>query len=97
MREITVGDIVRSGFFHGDVDMCDDLDERAWIAYCGDRLTDEGEKKFAEVLDLPCWFNVSNNTLIVHCETAREADTLKRMLLLMAGICTAEDWAKWVL
>ena len=92
---ITVRDIIKSGFFHGDIDVCDDYDERSWIAYCGQTLTDEGEKEFLEALALPCWFNTANNTLIVECENSHEAESTKRLFFSMAGFCGSSDYDRW--
>ena len=93
--KLTVKDIITSGFFHGDIDVCDDFDERSWIAYCGQGLTDEGEKQFADALALPCWFNVSNNTLIVECKGVVEATATLQLFYSMAGFCTVSQYDEW--
>lgn len=95
MKTITVRDVIDSGFFHGDIDVCDDYDERTWIAYCGQRLTDEGRDEFSVALDCPCWFNASNNTLIIECENGRQAQEVKELFYSMAGYCTELQYDTW--
>ena len=37
-----------------DIDVCDDYDERCYIAFCGPlELTEDGEREFKSVLDRP--------------------------------------------
>lgn len=90
-----VRDIITSNFFHGDIDVCDDYDERAWIAYCGEKLTDEGMKEFAVALDRPCWFNVVNKTLIIECENGKQAQAVQDLFFAMGGYCTVNEYEKW--
>lgn len=90
-----VRDIITSNFFHGDIDVCDDYDERAWIAYCGTQLTEEGFKEFEVALDRPCYYNVPSNTLIIECDDGKQAQAVKDLFYSMSGYCTESQYETW--
>lgn len=76
-----------------DIDFCDDYDERAYVAYCGNRWTPEAEEKYARAFNLPVdEKNSDESIVIVHCETAKEANALSSLLYAMAGYIDAEEY-----
>ena len=90
-----VKDLIREDI---DIDVIDDYDERCWIAKCGAyRLTDAGEQKFHKALDIPVYMTTGkkNNVAILHCETAREAETCREFFFSLAGYCAADDYDRW--
>ena len=81
-----------------DIDVCDDYDERCWIAKCGAyRLTDAAEQKFHEALDIPVYMTTGRKTkvAILHCESEREAEKCREFFFSLAGYCAAEDYDRW--
>lgn len=83
-----------------DVDVIDDYTEELYIAYCNTKLTEEGKRIFAEVLELEV--NLAGGDTITICidqEDEAEAERLlglaKDMFEGMAGECAADDWDLW--
>lgn len=80
-----------------DIDFCDDYDERAYVAYCGNHWTTEAEEKYARAFNLP--IDEKNTRLdgdypivIVHCETGKDANALSGLLYAMAGYIDSEEY-----
>lgn len=74
-----------------DIDVCDDYDERCWIAFCGPvKLTAKGKRVFASVLKLPIEFH--NDIVILKCSDAKEASLLKKLFYGAAGYITQEEY-----
>ena len=79
-----------------DIDFCDDYDERAYIAYCGNHWSPKAEEKYAEGFALTVDEKYSRLTgddriVIVHCENAKQANALNRLLASMAGYLEGEE------
>lgn len=83
-----------------DIDVCDDVCEELYIAFCGPQeLTDEGMKEFTDVLDYPIEFN--GGIVIVYIDDDDDSvweQRLARAKLFfhgMAGYIDNELWHKW--
>lgn len=83
-----------------DIDVCDDYDERCWIAKCGAyRLTDAAEQKFYKALDIEV--ELMPRIAVLKCDDADEkkaeanAQACKEFFFSLAGYCAAEDYDKW--
>lgn len=78
-----------------DVDVCDDYDERCFIAYCGGYdLTDEGVKKFSDALDVTIT-GFRSGFVTLHCESEEQAEACKEFFNSVAGFCGESDFDKW--
>ena len=78
-----------------DVDVCDDYDERCYIAYCGGyNLTDEGVKEFGDALDIPIT-GFRGGIVTLHCEYGEQAQACKALFESLAGYCEESDFDKW--
>ena len=93
---LTVRGLLKMGEFE-DIDVCDDYDERCYIAFCGGyRLTDEGEQEFADALDIeviPC--GAGGFTWTLHCDTGKQARACERLFNSLAGFCGESDFDRW--
>ena len=82
-----------------DIDVCDDYDERCYIAFCGPlKLTDEGIEEFGHVLDMSVEVPTADepyDTAILTAHNAGEAQELKRFFYSAAGYCPQGDWYDW--
>ena len=90
-----VKDLIREDI---DIDVCDDYDERCYIAKCGAyRLTDAGVQRFHKALDVPVHMTTGRkyNIAILHCGTREKAQACKELFFSLAGYCSAEDYDKW--
>lgn len=77
------------------VDVCDDYDERCYIAYeSGYELTDAGMKRFAGALDVPI-YKICNDCITLHCPTREEAQACKELFYSIAGFCSEKNFDKW--
>ena len=78
-----------------DIDVCDDYDESCYVAFCGAMgLTEEGEKKFADVLD----FDISvypDIAVINDVEDDEQVGKLGELFYSMAGYCSKDEWDRW--
>lgn len=78
-----------------DIDVCDDYDESCYVAFCGAvKLTEEGEKEFADVLD----FNIriySDIAIIENVDNDEQVGKLAKLFGGMAGYCSVDDYDKW--
>lgn len=82
-----------------DVDVYDDVCEEIAIAYCGaNKLTPEGEKKFAEVLEYDITLHEIRGFCIVHIDGddwKRKLKLAKEFFYSIAGYCDDDDFNKW--
>lgn len=87
-----------------DIDVYDDVCEELGIAFCGPmKLTEAGEKKFAEVLDYEVELVTSGRwtNAIVHVDDndtkvwKRKLRRAKEFFESMAGYCTVDEWDEW--
>lgn len=81
----------------GDIDFCDDYDERAYVAYCGNHWTPEAEQKYARAFNLPVdeknfRFGSNYDIVIVKCENAKDAQALADLLYAMAGYIAEDEY-----
>ena len=88
-----------------DIDVYDDVCEELAIAFCGPlKLTEEGEKEFAEVLDYE--IEIENGSygldiVIVHVDDPvervwkRKLRMAKLLFESAAGFCGDESYSKW--
>lgn len=80
-----------------DIDFCDDYDERAYVAYCGNHWTPEAEDKYVRAFNLPIdekssRFGSNYDIVIVHCENASDAQALADLLYAMAGYIDEQEY-----
>ena len=89
-----VKDLIREDI---DIDVCDDYDERCWIAKSGAyRLTDAGEQRFRDALDVEVWMTGSKVPLaVLECPTDKEAQACKELFFSLAGYCSDDDYRRW--
>ena len=89
-----------------DIDVCDDYDERCWIAKCGAyRLTDAAVQKFHRALDIGVHIVGKGfggaPVAILECdredeeEAERNARECKNLFFSLAGYCAADDYDRW--
>lgn len=88
--------------FTGTIDVCDNYCEELGIAYCGEKLTEEGKNHFAEALELEV-AHFDNEVLVVKVdekgivadEAEHRLEIARDLFESIAGTCAAEDWDKW--
>ncbi len=89
-----------------DIDVYDDVCEELGIAFCGpQKLTEEGEREFAEIMDYPVKINVNSYgglpAAIVLIDDPDEKvwkDRLrkaKRFFDGAAGYCSCDNYDRW--
>lgn len=79
-----------------DVDVCDEYDERCYIAFCGPLfMTDEGEHEFKSVLDRPVEVEQEEGWASLPADNEAEAQRLKEFFFSAAGYCSAAQWDLW--
>lgn len=83
-----------------EIDVCDDYDERCWIAKSGAyKLSDEAKQKFHRALDIEVHINPNGfgnlPIAILECETAEDARACKEFFFSLAGYCAADDYDRW--
>ena len=83
-----------------DIDVCDDYDERCYIAFCGEaKLTHEGEERFRDALELPITLNIKedrvDNICIISCDTEHDAESCRELFVALAGYCSESDYDRW--
>lgn len=88
-----------------DIDIYDDVCEGLGIAFCGPMgLTEEGEKRFSEILDLKvdiyaCEDGYKNAVLRIDDESSkvwkRRLRLAKQFFEGMAGYCSEENYETW--
>ena len=90
---------------YGDIDVYQDCLDIDGVAYCGEKLTEEGKKEWGDVLDLGVYINNPPSIDYGYPEAVVEVDDLpncehlaKRVMELFwacAGYCTEDEWDKW--
>lgn len=79
-----------------DIDVCDEYDERCYIAFCGPlELTAEGEHEFKQVLDRPIYVEQDERWASLPADSASEAQMLKEFFFSAAGYCADSLWNLW--
>ena len=87
-----------------DIDVVDDVCEELFIAFCGpQKLTPEGAKEFADVLEYPVHLNLFTHASFAIVEIDDPDDAvwekrLERAKLFfegMAGYCAVSDYDRW--
>ena len=83
------------------IDVYDDVCEELGIAFCGPLfLSEQGEKRFADVLEYPVSFHFDDE-VIVHIDDDDEKVWKKRLrkaiefFYAAAGYCPEEDYCRW--
>ena len=88
-----------------DIDCYDNVTEELGIAYCGPmELTEEGEKKFAEVMEYECEIlhdPMGYDVCIIKVDDdpnipwRHKLCKARDFFLSVAGYCDADDYDKW--
>lgn len=88
-----------------DIDCYDNVTEELGIAYCGPmKLTEEGEKKFGEVMEYECEIlhdPMGYDVCIITVDDDPKVSwrqklyNAKEFFLSIAGYCDADDYDKW--
>ena len=84
-----------------DIDVYDNVCEELGIAYCGAyKLTDVGEAKFGEVMDLDIEVNEQFDYAVVDVDDKEglwqhKLHIAKEFFESIAGYCTYTDFDKW--
>ena len=89
-----------------DIDVYDDVTEELGIAFCGPaRLTEEGERHFAEVLEYPVTLESGEYEdgvyAIVHVDDDNDKIWKRRLRMAkelfegLAGYCTVDEYRNW--
>lgn len=80
-----------------DIDVCDDYDERCYIAFCGGyKLTEEGEQEFADALDIEVKpSDAEGFPWTLCCDTGKQARACERLFYSIAGYCGESDFDRW--
>ena len=81
----------------GDVDVCDDVFDDYFCAWCGTQLTEAGLEQFKDLLYLTV--EVDRDVAIVKIDDDPKWETLHRRLRKLfnsaAGYCSEEEYDKW--
>ena len=79
-------------------DVRDDYNSDWIIAYCGNGLTPEGEKRYQQLLDLDVEWNPEAQTACViigqHKNAEQLSNKLKKLFFWNAGFCSENEWEK---
>ena len=84
-----------------DIDICDNVIDDYYCAFVGPQeLTEEGEKKFSDVLDMEIEWKEGDDIAIVQLpehgdEWKKPRKEAKNFFAAVAGYCAYEDWNKW--
>lgn len=83
-----------------DIDFCDDYDEGALCAYCGNHWSEAAEERFSTAFNLPIDMEYTRldgdyPIVIVHCENWKERKALAELLYAMAGYISEEAYEKY--
>ncbi len=100
---MTIRDLIQMEI---DIDVYDDVCEELSIAFCGpQKLTEEGEKKFADIMDYPVEINQHSYggypaaiVLIDDPDDAVWEEKLKKaksFFYSAAGYCACDDYDRW--
>lgn len=80
------------------IDVYDNLTEKLGIAFCGPiELTEEGMKKFGDLLDYKVNLNKRKDWewAVVEVSTEKEVNRLCELFESLAGYCSESDYDKW--
>ena len=98
---MTIRDLIQMEI---DIDVYDDVCEELSIAFCGPQpLTEEGKKKFADIMDYPVKIsNSSYGTIaVVNIDDpdekvwTRRLAKAKKFFDSAAGYCACSDYDRW--
>ena len=84
-----------------DIDVADNVTDDLYIAFCGSlELTDEGKKKFADVLEYDIEFenNIASDIAIVNIDFPdwkKRLRKAKEFFYAAAGYCACSDYDRW--
>ena len=85
-----------------DVDVVDDVCEELYIAFCGPvKLTEEGQKHFADALEIEVKPTYDSDLWLVCVDDADESvwkhrlKVAKQFFRSAAGYCADSDFKKW--
>ena len=94
---MTVKDLIKMDI---DIDVCDDVCESLYIAFCGKlKLTKKGKRKFEKVLSLPV--TIRDDIAIIHVDDNDEKvwknnlKEAKEFFYAAAGYCLDRDYVAW--
>ena len=92
---MTVLEFINSGL---EADVYDDYCEVCQIAFVGNKLTEDGEKRFSPVLGLEVqiYHGKYCDDCVVKCNTEKEAYMVAELFNTMGGFCSIEDYDKYV-
>lgn len=77
------------------VDVCDDYDERCYIAYVsGYELTAAGVERFSPALDVEI-DSIDGGMVGLRCPSAKEAQACKELFFSIAGFCGEKKFDEW--
>lgn len=92
MNTLTVKELLTKDI---DIDVYDDYDETIRIAFCGPMgLTDEGNKKFGDILDTEVKIYGDCAVICVN-DDIMKLNKLYKLFVSLAGYCSNEDYIKW--
>lgn len=97
---MTIRDLLES--VEVSMDVIDDYDESCWIAYDGEKLTDEGKEYFKDILDLKVKLKTYYGGCplgVIEIPDGNEEKTVAKVRELFetfAGYCTVEEYDKLV-
>ncbi len=88
--------------FTGTIDVTDNYTEELGVAYCGEKLTEAGKKRFAEALQLPI-DHFDADILVIEVDSKgltsnqseHRLEIAKELFESIAGMCSAAEWDKW--
>ena len=86
-----------------DIDVYDNYCEELGIAYCGTQLTEQGNEKYKEILELEIELDLKNDVAVILIDTPnRSEEECERLLRKacrmfngMAGYCDEETYNKY--
>ena len=76
-----------------DIDFCDDYDESAWCAYCGNHWSQKAEEMFAVAFNLEVYeMRPDDDCVLVKCHNRKEVNALHDLLYAMAGYIADDEY-----
>lgn len=92
METLTVKELMTKEI---DIDVCDDFDERIYIAFCGPiDLTEAGYKMFGDVLETKVEIYPYFAVLCVNDDIIK-LNKLSKLFSSMAGYCSVNEYNEW--
>lgn len=99
---MTVRELIKSADKDYCVDVYDNYTEELGIAYCGNKLTEEGERCFIKALELniesiqeDCVIIEVDNKNFTEEQTENNLSEAKMLFESMAGFCSQSCYDKW--